>query len=373
MGTAMLYGTVLLLVVLSSTCVNGDMYLHVFALPMGQGDATIIKCPDIGTKPGKLTIIDMGSSSCKVNGCMRKEGITNFIQHHIVEYIFLTHPDIDHYNLISAVVDNVDKDTELYHSCDRSKYKYRGHLPLDDIEPKIKLIEQINKLDCSKGEPSREFSICGGAASIVVLASGLEDACTKSSNNPASLVLQLKYINKKVLFVGDLEREEAVNTVIKCDIKSDALRLAHHGSRENHANSDAFLEKVNADIAIVSSDPLRKMFKHPNSQIIDWYNANKGAVEAHPIAYIRDNDGQVIMEKEYKRAIYSTTVSDTEHKIIDLITDGNSITPKVTSYALDSTQSTLLTLTGIVTSSIGIARGHHQYQPEPVEGPQKKT
>ena len=70
--------------------------------------------------------------------------------------------------------------------------------------------------------------------------------------------------------------KRAVNTVIKCDVKSDALRLAHHGSRENHANSDAFLKKVNADIAIVSSNPLRGKFKHPNSKIIDWYNAKKG-------------------------------------------------------------------------------------------------
>ena len=151
-----------------------------------------------------------------------------------MEKIFLTHPDID---------------------------------PLDDIESKIKSIKRINKLDCSEGG-RREFSICGGAASIVVLASGLEDACTGSNNNPASLVLQLKYINKKVLFVGDFEDEEAVNTVIKCDIKSDALCLAHHGSRENHANSDEFLAAVNADIAIVSSDPLHENFKHPNSKLL---------------------------------------------------------------------------------------------------------
>ena len=208
MGTVMLHATILLLVVLSSTSVSGDNKLHVFALPVGQGDATVIKCPD--GNGGKLTIIDMGSSSCKVNGCVKKEGITNFIKHHTVEKIFLTHPDIDHYNLISAVVDNVDKDTELYHSCHRNKYIYNYHAPLDDIALKIKSIKRINKLDCSE-EGHRKFSICGGAASIVVLASGLEDACTRSNNNPASLVLQLKY-NKKVLFVGDLEGEEAVNS-----------------------------------------------------------------------------------------------------------------------------------------------------------------
>ena len=273
-----------------------------------------------------------------------------------VEYkdvFFLTHPDKDHYNLISAIVDNVDKDTKLYHSCHRNKYEYydskkNHYAPLDELGNKIKSIKRIYKLNCSKGG-CREFSICGGAASIVVLASGLEDACkNKQNNNPASLVLQLKYINKKVLFVGDLEGKKAVDTVIGCDIESDALRLAHHGSRVNYANSDAFLKKVNADIAIVSSDPLHEKFKHPNSKIIDWYNKNKvGNVKAHPIAYISDNNGQVIMENKYKRAIYSTTVRIAgahRHKIIDLVIDGNSIIPEVTGYTCSS-QSTLLTLT----------------------------
>ena len=343
MGTVMLHATILLLVVLSSTSVSGDNKLHVFALPVGQGDATVIKCPD--GNGGKLTIIDMGSSSCRVQGCMKKEGIKKFIKGYTVEKIFLTHPDIDHYNLISAVVDNVDKDTELYHSCHRNKYNYdsirRYYTPLNDIAPKINSITRIkNDFDCQVGEHWR-FPICEDAATIVVLASGLEHACEKHNYNQASLVLQLKYKYKKVLFVGDLEGEEVVKKVIKCDIESDALRLAHHGSRENHANSDAFLGKVNANIAIVSSDPLHEKFKHPNSKIIDWYNKNKaGNVKAHPIAYKSDNNGQVIMENKYKRAIYSTTVriaGPCKHKIIDLIIDGNSITPKVTSYSAKST------------------------------------
>ena len=198
MGTVMLHATILLLVVLSSTSVSGDDKLHVFALPVGQGDATVIKCPDEDgiPSPDKLTIIDMGSSSSKEDGWMGEEQIKAFIEGHKVEYIFLTHPDIDHYNLISAVVGNVDKDTELHHSYAKDKYKYRRHIPLIDIKTKTNLIFQITKKDSSRGE-KYPVTICGGAASIVVLASGLEDACkNKHNNNPASLVLQLKYKTK---------------------------------------------------------------------------------------------------------------------------------------------------------------------------------
>ena len=44
MGTVIL--VTVLLVAISSSRVSGNDNLHVFALPVGQGDATVIKCPD---------------------------------------------------------------------------------------------------------------------------------------------------------------------------------------------------------------------------------------------------------------------------------------------------------------------------------------
>ena len=37
---------------------NPDSYLHIYALPVGDGDATLIQCPG-----GELIIIDLGTSS----------------------------------------------------------------------------------------------------------------------------------------------------------------------------------------------------------------------------------------------------------------------------------------------------------------------
>ena len=89
MGTVIL--AIVLLLAASSSTVSGDWDLHIFALPVGQGDATIIKCPDVkdGSTgliiPGKLTVIDMGYSSCTVGGCMNTEDdIKNFIKDHKV-------------------------------------------------------------------------------------------------------------------------------------------------------------------------------------------------------------------------------------------------------------------------------------------------
>ena len=326
MGTAMLYGTVLLLVVLLSTSVNGDRDLYVFALPVGQGDATIIKCPDT-EEPGKLTIIDMGYSSCVVGNCMGKEEIKNFIGNHKLEYIFVTHPDMDHYNLLPALYDNVDANVRLYHSCAKKDYTYSKKNPLDDIKSKIEFVRRIKKFDCTKGGPT--YTICEGKAFIHVIASELGNSCVKRPNE-ASLVLQLEYNDQTVLFVGDLDGE-AVNEVIKCYIESDALRLAHHGSRERGANSNKFLKRVNADIAIVSSDPERQGFKHPSCEIFKWYKKNKGKGRGpgHDIVCI-DAKGEIVTKDKYWGGIWSTTAKSSKptanyrSKIIDLKVSGAS-------------------------------------------------
>ena len=39
---------------------NGDGQLHIYALPVGQGDGTVIQCPN-----GDITIVDLGSSTRK--------------------------------------------------------------------------------------------------------------------------------------------------------------------------------------------------------------------------------------------------------------------------------------------------------------------
>ena len=103
---AMILAIVLLLV---SSPVSGDNNLCIFALPVGQGDATIIQCPDIGYGPGKLNIIDVGSSSAQgtdARGFMQIADVEKFILSlgsSGVENVFLTHPDIDHYSFFDAV------------------------------------------------------------------------------------------------------------------------------------------------------------------------------------------------------------------------------------------------------------------------------
>lgn len=71
-----------------------DGLFHVYALPIGQGDARVIQCPS-----GEISIFDMGTSDDPAAGFWTATEIRNFLQgnFHLVTNIFLTHNHFDHY------------------------------------------------------------------------------------------------------------------------------------------------------------------------------------------------------------------------------------------------------------------------------------
>lgn len=136
----------------------------------------------------------------------------------------------------------------------------------------------VGRISCDDGINDENIKpICTESAGnynsikISIVASELGRRCS-AGDNEDSLVLQLSYDDKKVLFVGDLEGE-AVNELMKCDaiIESNALRLAHHGSARNNANNKDFLDKVNFNVAFSSSDPGHKGLRHSHCEILDWF------------------------------------------------------------------------------------------------------
>ena len=204
MVTSVILVTVLLLVV-SSSLVSGDLDLHIFALPVGQGDATVIKCPDkptVGKPPGwynpdtgKLNIIDMGSSSCIKGGCMTLlDDIQNFIGNNEVENIFLTHPDRDHYNLLPALTDKYLHSTvNVYYSHMAKCYQQYGNKILENFLGKAKIKDKpVGEIGCN--DPSKVIPICDDDATITIIASELGHRC--KCPNVDSLVLQLEYKGK---------------------------------------------------------------------------------------------------------------------------------------------------------------------------------
>lgn len=84
--------------------------------------------------------------------------------------------------------------------------------------------------------------------------------------NTQSITLRAKGLGHSALLTGDLTiagEKEIMNTDMY--IKSDVLKLGHHGSKTS--SSRVFLQKVQPQLAIVSSGRHNR-FRHPSKQVI---------------------------------------------------------------------------------------------------------
>ncbi len=84
--------------------------------------------------------------------------------------------------------------------------------------------------------------------------------------NNSSLVFKIKGRNKSFLFTGDIE-EEAEDDLshLRRWLKSDVIKIPHHGSRTSA--SDSFLSDVSPSVAVISAGR-DNPFGHPSQEVI---------------------------------------------------------------------------------------------------------
>ena len=236
-----------------------DENLNIFALPVGQGDATVIQCP--AQYGGKLTIVDIGSS--KYNGFLGKEDIVRYLEGYTIEHVFLSHPDKDHINFLDVVLSNLYPKhyPVIYHSCGWTKYQ--TYVKTTGITTK--------RIPFCCGNNCPSFRICNGKATMAVLASE-HNKCPEGGTNGDSLVLQVQFAGIKVLLPGDFEgSEELINNFLQCanqHIRSHIFRLAHHGAFNGIANTYEFLKAVRPYYAF-SSAGLHERYHHPRCEVYE--------------------------------------------------------------------------------------------------------
>ena len=120
----------LLFIIFLLSAVNTQALLHVnsdldiYALPVGQGDSTIIQCPK--KYKGNITVVD--SVSCKPTNYMTAQNVTNFLNGETIEKIFLSHADKDHINYVDAILQGRSPYPVIYHSCPWNANTYEMYI-----------------------------------------------------------------------------------------------------------------------------------------------------------------------------------------------------------------------------------------------------
>lgn len=214
-------------------------YLNVRYIDVGQADAILIR------QNNKNMLIDAGNNEDgpKLVKYFNDLGIEEF------DYVFATHAHEDHIGGIDDIIKNF-KVNNFY---------------MPDVITTTKTFEDVLDALLSKGmmykTPKIDEEIIFDKSKIKILSVTNDD----SDLNDTSIVFKMTFNENSFLFTGDAT-SKIEKTLLNKDIKSDVLKVGHHGS--SYSNSAEFLKGVNPKYAIISSG-VGNSYKHPHDIILN--------------------------------------------------------------------------------------------------------
>ncbi|HYW72953.1 MAG TPA: ComEC/Rec2 family competence protein [Pyrinomonadaceae bacterium] len=254
-----------------------DGKLRIDFLDVGQGDSALITMPD-----GATLLIDGGG---RPNIDWNREGAdtepsferdTRSIGERVVseflwargldrvDYVLPTHADADHIDGLNDVANNF-----------RVRAAMVARTPKDDPEyarfaRTMKLtrvpIEQIGAGDVLR---------FGDVSVDVVWPAPTIDETAPWRNNDGA-VLRVRYGNQTFLFTADIEREAEANILrAQPELRSDIVKVAHHGSRTS--STQQFVDATKAAFAVISVGRT-SIFGHPHREVVDRWRVSGAEV-----------------------------------------------------------------------------------------------
>lgn len=249
--------------------------LEVYYFDVGQADSILIREND------NNILIDAGNNE---DG----EKLVNYLKNDLniekFNMVVGTHPHEDHIGGLDNVIDSFDIDTILMPNATSTSKTFEN--VLDSIEKKdYKItVPKINE----------EFNY--NNINIKVLYTGTDE---KDLNN-TSIVLKLTYQNNKFLFMGDAT-SKVEKKLLNEDIKSDVLKIGHHGSE--YSTTKNFLDKVNPQYAIIEVGK-NNTYKHPKEITLDKLNKKNIKI------YRTDIDGTIKVASDGNNLKFETLKTD---------------------------------------------------------------
>jgi beta-lactamase superfamily II metal-dependent hydrolase len=121
----------------------------------------------------------------------------------------------------------------------------------------------------------------------------VKDDSLHSGEHSKSIVVKLKYEESEILFISDLnfEGENIITSTYGDFLKSDILKVSHHGSK--NASSIPFLIKCKPEYAVISCGK-DNIFGHPSELVLTKLDILNSRILR------TDKDGAVIFESDGK-------------------------------------------------------------------------
>lgn len=219
--------------------------LTVHFLNVGQGDAIHIMTPD-----GYELLVDGGQTSA----VLRELATDRSFFDRIIDVVIATHPDADH---IGGLID-VFKRFAV-------GIIFETHTQNDS--PTAAAYNLAVQNEGAKVIEARTGQILQLGASTTVRILSPQESNIDNSSNSSSIIIQIDYGDIEFLLTGDAPAsiEDYLVGVFGADLKSEVLKLGHHGSKTS--TSELFLDAVQPQFAIVSAAKDNR-YGHPHEEVM---------------------------------------------------------------------------------------------------------
>lgn len=262
------------------TSIDGNLNVHF--INVGQGDAIYIEFPD-----GKDMLIDGGRQF----GTSTVTDVLDYLKlvddDRNLTYLMVTHPDYDHFSMLTKVIEYYDVDNFYLPFADVDDWKGSTDPDKDkfaDAPAKIDTSSYCSFLKAAVEEPDANIflnldifeieGLCDDISFVFYALSEEEYAeLPKSERNDMSPVGILEYKGYQIVFTGDAAEDATQNYLddsptVDCDL----LKVAHHGSSTEGSNSAEFLNDVSCEYAVISCGK-DNSYNHPHTELMDRLNA----------------------------------------------------------------------------------------------------
>ena len=233
-----------LLLILLLLPISAFADLQVHFLDVGQGDCTIVLCD------GEAMVIDGGpaSASSFVYSYIRN---TLELQH--IDYVISTHPHLDHVYGLSSVLNAAPVDLILTPVLKWDSKAFDSMLKYAELQ------------GTPLSVPQEGDTLQLGSATVTILHCWPE-AIDYGRTNDSSIVVRIDYGQTSFIITGDAEDwSEYMMIDSGMNLKSDVLRVAHHGS--NTASTAEFLRKIQPEYAVISVGK-DNGYGHPHQEVL---------------------------------------------------------------------------------------------------------
>lgn len=249
--------------------------LNVYFIDVGQADSILLE------NKGHYMLIDAGNNEDgpKLVKYFSEFGIKEF------DYVVGTHAHEDHIGGMDDIIKNFKID---------NFYMPDAITTTKTFEDVLDALEETNVI-FQTPKVNQTFNLQD--TTITTLSVTADD----KNLNDTSIVLKVKHGTNTFLFMGDASTKIEKNLLNK-DIKSDVLKVGHHGSR--YSTSLEFLKKVSPEYAVISVGE-NNTYKHPHEEIL------KRLEEQNIQIYRTDKQGTILAKSNGSIITFSTIKTDT--------------------------------------------------------------